>query len=685
MKLKQVIRLSSQISTTHKLTCSTSSGGAFINKGHRHYSSLPGRDLYSSPQYEAEYHQSIVNPEEYWANIAQDVVWTKKWDKVLDNSNPPFTKWFPGGEISLCYNAVDRHVDDGFGDQPAIIWDSPITGAKDVLTFKQLQSRVSQLAGLLSKLGVGRGDRVLVYMPMVVEALVAMLATVRLGAAHSVVFGGFAAKELAVRVRHAQPKVILSASCGVEPGRIVKYKPNVDEAIRLSGCHNIQNVVLQRKEWMCDIGENDHEWQDAVEAAQPHDCVPVEANEPLYILYTSGTTGEPKGVLHPTGGHAVVNRWTMNALYGMSPGEVWWATADLGWIVGHEYVCYSPLLARNTTVIYEGKPVGTPDAAQWFRVIDEHNVKGMFTAPTAMRALEKADPDGKEGGEYDITGLRNIFIAGEHCEHDTRTWTQRRFGVPVLDNWWQTETAHAITATAVGIGHNTNPPKDVTGMPVPGFDIRILREDLTEANVNELGRIVAKLPLPPGTMTSLFRADERFVKTYFSLPGYYDTMDAGVKDENGYIKVLAREDDVINVAGHRLSTSALEEAVMRHPDVADSAVVGVMDKLRGQVPLALVVRRGNGGEEKEEGKLTKEIVDMVRGDMGAVAALKLVACVTGLPRTRSGKTARKTIADLANGKAVKIPPTIEDASVYKDIKAALQRLGYAINAPDPEL
>jgi len=624
--------------------------------------------------------RSLQNPEEYWAEIAENTIWTKKWNKVLDNSNPPFARWFEGGELSICYNAVDRHVDEGHGDQKALVWDSPITGNKATITYNELQLLVSKVAGQLSKMGVGKGDRVLIYMPMVPEAVAAMLATVRLGAVHSVVFGGFAAKELAVRIKHAEPKVIISASCGIEPGRIVQYKPNVDEAIQLAG-GNVKSLVFQREQCLAEITENDVVWQDCVPSATPHDCVPVDANDPLYILYTSGTTGQPKGVQHPTGGHAVVNKWTMEAIYGVSPGEAWWAASDLGWIVGHEYTCYSPLLARNTSIVYEGKPVGTPDPGQFFRVIQEHQVKGMFTAPTAIRAIEREDPKGEFAKKYDISCLKQLFVAGEHCDYKTRLWAQEHFRVPVLDNWWQTETGHALTSTCIGLGHSLVPPKDVSGMAVPGWDIRVIREDQTEAEPNELGRIVAKLPMPPGCMSTLFKADQRFVDTYFSAyPGYYDTMDAGIKDEHGYIKVMARDDDVINVAGHRLSTSAIEEVLLRHPLVADAAVVGVADKLKGQVPLGLVIPR-----KGDSTNLEKELVKRVRDDLGAVAAFRLVTTVCGLPRTRSGKTARKTIADLADGKQIKIPPTIEDPNVYKGVLKALNHLGYAINAPEPIL
>jgi len=632
-----------------------------------------------SQRYQDELEQSLTNPQDYWGRIAENIVWEKKWNKVMDNSNPPFVKWFPGGELSMCYNAVDRHVDEGFGEQTALVWDSAITTRQEKISYSSLQDQVSKLAGVLSRQGVAKGDVVIIYMPMVPEAVVAMLAVVRLGAVHSVVFGGFAAKELAIRIKHAQPKMMISASCGLEPNRIVQYKPNVDEAIRLSGLP-VKSLVFQREEWQADIKSSDLVWQDVVPGSPGHDCVPVEAMEPLYILYTSGTTGQPKGVQHPTGGHAVVNKWTMENIYGSKPGDTWWAASDLGWIVGHEYICYSPLLNRNTSVLYEGKPVGTPDAKQFFRVIQDHGVNGMFTAPTAIRAIKREDQEGQGTKEMDISSLKHLFVAGEHCDYETRLWAEKIFQVPVLDNWWQTETGHALTSTCIGLGNSLSPPKDVSGMAVPGWDIKILKEDGSEAEPNELGRIVAKLPMPPGCMSTLFRADQRFEDTYFtSFPGYYDTMDAGVKDEHGYVKVMSRDDDVINVAGHRLSTSAIEEVLLSHPGVGDAAVVGVSDQLKGQLPMGIVVPR-----PEFQGNLKEELVKKVREDLGAVAAFRLVAIVSALPRTRSGKTARKTIADLADGKQVKIPPTIEDPAVYVGIKKSLQEIGYALTAPDPE-
>ncbi|XP_059079645.1 acyl-CoA synthetase short-chain family member 3, mitochondrial-like [Tigriopus californicus] len=631
-------------------------------------------------KYRQEFQKSIQNPEEYWGEISQNIIWTKPWTKVLDDANSPFTKWFPGGRLSLCYNALDRHVDEGRGNRDALIWDSPITGNKDTYSFLRLQKEVSSLAAILSGLGVQKGDRTLIYMPMIPQTVVAMLASARLGAPHSVVFGGFAAKELSTRIRHCQPKAILCASCGVEPSRTIEYKPIIDEALRLANAPDIPVVVYQRPDLAQSVLKpNDLNWDQELSKGQSHDCVEVDSDDPLYILYTSGTTGTPKGVQHPTGGHAVVNKWTMNALYGMSPDEVWWAASDFGWIVGHEYICYSPLLNGNTSIIYEGKPVGTPDAGQFFRVISEHNVSGLFTAPTALRAIKRVDHDILDGKQYDISSLKYLFVAGEHCDHDTRLWCAQNFKVPILDHWWQTETAHAITATCVGLGNGLYPPKDVTGLPVPGFNVKVLNESGEEAKAEELGRIVCKLPMPPGTFSTLYQAESKFEETYFTkYPGYYDTMDAGMQDEHGYVKVLARDDDVINVAGHRLSTSAIEEAIEEHEDVEEAVVIGVPDELKGQVPLALFIMRKDGHKTAKE--ISSEIVQMVRLSIGPVAAFKLSVAVTALPRTRSGKTARKSIADLAQGKHVKIPPTIEDALVYEPILEILRNIGFAKNA-----
>lgn len=643
------------------------------------------QNRFYSAQYEETFRQSLDDPETFWAKVGEEVVWTKRWDKVLDNSNPPFTKWFVGGELNACYNAVDRHVEAGHKDKVALIHASPVTNVTRRVTYGELQDQVSHLAGALAALGVTKGDRVLIYMPLIPETIVAMLATVRLGAIHSVVFGGFAARELCTRIEHAEPKVIIAASCGVEPHKIIKYKDIVDEAIASSAFKPKNCIIFQRRN--VDEAELlpgiDLDWDDVVGRAKPHPCVSVEANWPLYILYTSGTTDKPKGILRPTGGHLATLCWSMRTVYGMRDGDVWWGASDMGWVVGHSYICYGPLLAGMTSVMYEGKPDRTPDAGQYFRVIQEHGVCALFTAPTTLRLIRRADPMVKLGGKYSTKSLRHVFVAGEHCDQETMQWAENVFKVPILNHWWQTETGHAITASCIGLGHSVKPPKYSAGMPMPGYDVGVLRSDGTEAAPQELGRIVVKLPMPPGTMSTLYKSEDRFKSVYFSrYPGYYDTMDAGFRDEYGYVYVTARDDDVINVSGHRLSTSALEDVVMTHPDVIDTAVIGVPEPTRGEVPLCLFVMRQ--GAQKKESEIGRELVSMIRELIGPIAAFRLSAAVRGLPRTRSGKTSRKSIADLARNKFVKIPGTIEDPSVYKEIKMVLQKLGYARTAPDPE-
>lgn len=634
--------------------------------------------------YDNLYRRSIDEPEEFWDEVGRGVEWHVPYTRVLDNSQEPFTKWFVGGKLNTCHNAVDRHVSAGRGDQVALIHESPITKSLTKKTFSQLEEEVSRVAGGLARMGVGVGDRVMVYMPMVPEAVVAMLAIVRLGAIHSVVFGGFAARELATRISHLEPRVVVTASCGVEPSRLVRYKPILDEAIALSS-HKPRHVVMLQRSGLEEAPLSpgrDMAWQDLVASSPRHDCVPVDANHPCYILYTSGTTGQPKGIVRPSGGHAAVLSWTMGAVYGMAPGEVWWAASDLGWIVGHSYICYAPLLNGNTSIVYEGKPVGTPDAGQFFRVIRDHGVSGMFTAPTALRAIKREDPEVAEGRKYDTGSLRYLFVAGEPLDHETRVWSEKSFGAPVLDNWWQTETGFPITAHSVGMNMSLNPPRNASGKPMVGYNLSVLTEEGREAGPGELGRIVSRLPLPPCCMSTLYRADDRFVDTYFrEYPGYYDTMDAGMRDAQGYVAVMSRDDDVINVAGHRLSTLALEEAMLEHPDVVDAAVVGVPDDMKGEVPLGLFVVRA--GSELTGEQVSKELVDVVRRVIGPVAAFRLSGAVKGLPRTRSGKTARKSIADLARDKAVKISPTIEDPKVYEDIHATLKSLGFALKAPTP--
>ncbi|EFA12019.1 Acetyl-coenzyme A synthetase-like Protein [Tribolium castaneum] len=640
---------------------------------------------YYSKKYEEAYKKSITNPEEFWPEVGKLVTWTKPWDKVMDHSHPPFTKWFAGGELNACYNAVDRHVEAGRGSKVALIHDSPLTKTVRKITYAELLDQVSHLAGALAKLGVSKGDRVLIYMPLIPEAVIAMLATARLGGVHSVVFGGFAARELCARIVHAEPKVIIAASCGIEPHKIVRYKDILNDAIEWSSHKPNKCIIFQRRNVECapiDV-EMDILWEDALKMAGPHECIPVEANDPLYILYTSGTTDQPKGIQRPVGGHIATLTWSMSVIYGMGPNDVWWAASDLGWVVGHSYICYAPLLYGITSVMYEGKPDRTPDPGQYFRIINEHKVNAIFTVPTAFRVIHREDPDIEFGRKYSIRSLRTIFVAGEHCDYETKMWAEKTFNVPVLNHWWQTETGHAITATCLGYGHNLSPPKYTAGMPFPGYDIKILRSDGMEASNNELGRIVIKLPLPPGTMSTLYQAPERFCQVYFSrYPGYYDTMDAGYKDEYGYIYVTARDDDVINVAGHRISTSALEDVVLAHPDIADATVVGVPEHTKGEVPLCLYVIKRNA--KKSEVAISRDLLRMVRELVGPIAAFRMAVAVRGLPRTRSGKTCRKSISDLARNKEVRISGTVEDPTVYKDIKAALQKLGFAHTAPDPQ-
>lgn len=636
------------------------------------------------PAYEQAYKESLQNPEEFWGEVSKCIDWTKPWDNVLDNSNEPFTKWFVGGELNACYNAVDRHVHAGFGSKTALIHDNPQTGTVSRVTYNELLEKTSLLAGALANMGVSKGDRVIIYMPLIPETIIAILATTRIGAVHSVVFGGFAARELANRIEHAKPKVIIAASCGLEPSKIIKYTKMVNHALNLISVKKPRCIIFQRKNiWQSPLIEGQIDWDEALNTAKPHPCEPVEANDPLYILYTSGTTGQPKGILRPIGGHLVTLCWSMKAVYGMNKDSVWWVASDMGWVVGHSYICYGPLLLGATSVMYEGKPDRTPDAVQYFRIIDQHSVSALFCVPTALRVIRRADPDITLIRKYSTKSLKVIFVAGEYCDHETKTWAEKVFKVPILNNWWQSETGHPITALCLGYGHNPVLPKFSTGLPIPGYRIEVLRGDGSQAEQNELGRIAIKLPLPPGCVSSLYEADDRFKEIYFSsYPGYYDTMDAGYYDEFGYIYVTARDDDVINVAGHRLSTAALEDVILGHPDVVDAAVVGVPDSTKGEVPLCLYIRKQ--GVQKTEEEINGEIVDEVRKLIGPIASFKIVAAVSALPRTRSGKIIRKSIAHLARSMLVKISSTIEDPTVYQEIKRVLQKLGYAKSAPDPE-
>ncbi len=626
-------------------------------------------------RYHELYARSLQDPEGFWGEAAESIDWTRRWDRVLDASRPPFYRWFAGGQLNTCYNAVDRHVEGGRATQPAIIYDSPVTGTVRTLTYAELLKEVRQFAGALRARGVGAGDRVIIYMPMVPEALIAMLACARIGAIHSVVFGGFASNELATRIDDARPRLVVSASCGIEPGRIVAYKPLLDGAIELASHKPDCCIILQRPQQPAElIPGRDVDWQEAMAAAQPADWVPVAATDPLYILYTSGTTGQPKGVVRDNGGHAVALYWSMKNIYGVDPGEVYWAASDVGWVVGHSYICYGPLLHGNTTVLYEGKPVGTPDAGAFWRVISQHGVKVLFTAPTAFRGIRKEDPEAELLAGYDLSGFRALFLAGERCDPDTLAWAQQKLGVPVIDHWWQTETGWAICANPLGIELLPVKPGSPS-VPMPGYDVRILDEEGRELGPNQMGAIVIRLPLPPGCLPTLWQADERFVQSYLSrFPGHYLTGDAGHRDEDGYLFIMSRIDDVINVAGHRLSTGAMEEVLAAHPDVAECAVIGVADALKGELPLGFVVLKA--GVERDPAHIREELVRSIRETIGPVAAFKLVAIVKRLPKTRSGKILRGTMKRIADGTPWKMPATIDDPAILDEIGAALQELGY---------
>ncbi|MCX7630537.1 MAG: propionyl-CoA synthetase [Geminicoccaceae bacterium] len=625
--------------------------------------------------YRAIWRRSLEDPEGFWAEAAEALHWDRRWDRVLDSSRPPFYRWFPGGLLNTCWNAVDRHVAAGRGAQPALIHDSPVTGTIRTLTYAELQDQVARFAGALVRLGVRKGDRVIVYMPMVPEAIVAMLACARIGAIHSVVFGGFASHELAKRIDDAKPVLVVSASCGIEPGRLVPYKPLVDAAIEQAGHKPRHCVVLQRPQLRAELSPGrDLDWQEAMAGAHAVDCVPVEATDPLYILYTSGTTGQPKGVVRDNGGHAVALLWSMRNIYGVQPGEVYWAASDVGWVVGHSYICYAPLLNGNTTVVYEGKPVGTPDPGAFWRVIAQHDVKVLFTAPTAFRAIRKEDPEGAHLKRYDLSRFRALFLAGERCDPDTLLWAEAQLGVPVIDHWWQTETGWAICANPLGVEKLPVKPGSPT-VPMPGYDVRVLDEEGREVEPGKLGAICVKLPLPPSCLPTLWNADERFVQSYLSrYPGYYLTGDAGFVDEDGYLFIMSRIDDVINVAGHRLSTGAMEEVLAAHRDVAECAVIGVADELKGELPLGFVVLKA--GVDRPHGEIEKELVQKVREEIGPVAAFKLVAVVKRLPKTRSGKILRGTMKKIADGAPWTMPATIDDPAILDEIGQALARLGY---------
>ncbi|MBF9047467.1 AMP-binding protein [Rhodobacterales bacterium LSUCC0031] len=615
------------------------------------------------------------DPESFWLEAAEGIDWVAPPSKALFAENAPLYEWFADGTLNSCWNAVDRHVAAGHGDRLAIIHDSPLTGTTQKITYAQLQARVASLAGALKAKGVEKGDRVIIYMPMVPEALEAMLACARLGAIHSVVFGGFAANELAVRIDDCTPKCIIAASCGLEPGRVVHYKPLLDGALAIAKHSPEFCVIFQREQEVAGLeAGRDVDWHAFQHGVAPADCVPVEGNHPAYILYTSGTTGQPKGVIRHTGGHLVALNWSMRNLYDMNPGEVFWAASDVGWVVGHSYICYAPLTFGCTTIVFEGKPVGTPDAGTFWRVIQDHKVKSLFTAPTAFRAIKRDDPGGDLVGEYDLSSLESLFLAGERADPDTIIWAQDKLGVPVIDHWWQTETGWAIAGNPLGI--DKLPVK--IGSPsvaMPGYDVQILDEAGHPMAPGTLGAIAIKLPLPPGTLPNLWQAEARFRKSYLShFPGYYETGDAGMIDEDGYLYIMARTDDVINVAGHRLSTGAMEEVLASHPDVAECAVIGVADSLKGQLPLGFLCL--NKGAKIAPDQVVKECVKLVRDRIGPVAAFKLAVVVDRLPKTRSGKILRATMVKIADGEDFKMPATIDDPAILGEIRTALAGLGY---------
>ncbi len=617
-----------------------------------------------------------ADPEGFWMEQARAIDWIKPPSKALFADNAPLYEWYKDAQVNTCWNAVDRHVEAGNGDRVAIIHDSPVTNAVNKITYAELQTRVASLAGALRAKGVTSGDRVIIYMPMVPEALEAMLACARLGAIHSVVFGGFAAHELAVRIDDCTPKAIIAGSCGIEPGRVVHYKPLVDAAIEQATHKPDFCVIFQREQEIAQlIPGRDHDWHAVQDGVEPAECVAVSGDHPAYILYTSGTTGQPKGVIRPTAGHLVALNWTMKNVYNVDPGDVFWAASDVGWVVGHSYICYAPLIHGNTTVVFEGKPVGTPDAGTFWRVIQDHNVRSFFTAPTAFRAIKREDPKGEYRAKYDLTCLRALYLAGERADPDTIIWAQDLLKVPVIDHWWQTETGWPIAANPLGL----DPLPVKIGSPsvaLPGWDVQILDEAGHPQAPGTLGAIAVKLPLPPGTLPTLWNAEARYRKSYLShFPGYYETGDAGMIDADGYLYIMARTDDVINVAGHRLSTGAMEEVLAGHPDVAECAVIGVTDELKGQLPMGFLCL--TKGVNRPHADIVKECVKLVRDQIGPVAAFKLALVVDRLPKTRSGKILRATMVKIADGQDFKMPATIDDPAILDEIRGALQTIGYA--------
>jgi propionyl-CoA synthetase len=625
--------------------------------------------------YEEVYARSLRDRDGFWAAAAEAIHWEKRWDRVFDDSRPPFYRWFVGGALNTCYNCLDLHVDRGRGKQSALVYDSPVTGTVKTFTYAELRDEVARVAGMLVALGIQKGDRVIVYMPMVPEAVMAMLACARIGAVHSVVFGGFAANELAKRIDDAKPRLILSASYGIEVNRRIPYKPLLDAAIELSSHKPQKCVILQRPgEAAPLVRARDLEWAEALAGGRPAECVTVAATDPLYILYTSGTTGIPKGVVRDNGGHAVALKWSMPNIYGVGSGEVYWAASDIGWVVGHSYIVYAPLLNGNTTILYEGKPVGTPDPGAFWRLIVQHGVSVLFTAPTAFRAIKKEDPHGEHMRKHDLSRFRTLFLAGERCDPDTLLWAREKLGVPVIDHWWQTETGWPIAANAVGLGALPVKPGSPT-KAMPGYDVRVLDERGQEMAAGQIGSIMIRLPMPPGCLPTLWNNDAGYEKSYLSThAGYYLTGDAGYRDADGYLYIMSRVDDIINVAGHRLSTGAMEEVLASHPDVAECAVVGVADAIKGEVPVGFVVTKA--GVTRAESEIVRELVDKVRESIGPVASFKTAALVKRLPKTRSGKILRGTIKKIADGATWTMPATIDDPAILDELGETLKGLGY---------
>ena len=621
--------------------------------------------------YKEIYQKSIKDPEKFWSEIANDVFWYKKPTKILNSNNPPFYKWFEGGTTNTCYNAIDLHIKNGNGQKIAIIYDSPITKSQKKITYDQLKNEVSIFAGALLNQGIKKGDRVIIYMPMIPETVVAMLACGRIGAIHSVVFGGFAANELASRVDDSKAKIIVSASCGYEPGRTIEYKPLLDKAIELSKHKPDKCIIYQRKDFKVDLGKNDIDWNEAIKNVTPADCVEMNSNDYSYIIYTSGTTGTPKGIVRDIGGHLVALRWSMKNIFNIEQDDVFWAASDLGWVVGHSYIAYAPLFYGCTSILFEGKPVGTPDAGVFWRVISEHKVKSLFTAPTAFRAIKKEDPDGKFFKKYDLSYFKSLFLAGEKADPNTIKWAESLLNVPVIDHWWQTESGWPISCNSIGLGISKVKYGSVC-KPVPGYDVKILKNDGKEAKPNEMGDVVIKLPLPPGNFPTLWNADQRYKETYMSkYPGYYQTYDAGHIDEDSYLWIMSRTDDIINVAGHRLSTGAMEEVLADHKDVAECAVFGMADKLKGQLPIGLLVLKAGVNRKHEE--ISKECIQMIREKVGPVAAFKTAIVIKRLPKTRSGKVLRGTVRKIADNEPYKMPATIDDPAILDEIKGDLKK------------